>query len=305
MNEFDLINHVRSLNATLGSRVVLPPGDDLGGLGFDSGVVVLAGVDQVIGGVHLPVEASPERYARKVLCRSLSDVAAMAALPSGALVTAAMPVGLPEDWGRRFADALNREAALYDCPVFGGDVAAFSTSTNAPPLVTATVLASPDHMMKGRFLTRSGARPGDAIWVSGSLGGSLRSDGSGHHESFEPRIGLGLAIHRLIGDSLHSMIDISDGLVSDVAHLASESGVKMILETESLPRRDAATVAEALSDGEDYELCFTTDPSVNLPDHLEEIALARIGSVQSGSGVLVLEDGVDVASSSKGWEHRT
>ena len=304
MNEFELINHVRSLNETLGSRVVLPPGDDLGGLGFGPGVVVLAGVDQVIGGVHLPVDASPERYARKVICRSLSDVAAMAALPAGALVTAAVPVGLSADWGPRFADALNRIATQYDCPVFGGDVAAFANSA-APPLVTATVLASPDDSMSGRFLTRSGAQPGDEIWVSGFLGGSLRSDGSGHHETFEPRVGLALAIHRLIGESLHSMIDLSDGLVSDVGHLAVESGVKMTLESDSLPRRGAATPAEALSDGEDYELCFTVDPSVELPDCLDEIPLVRIGSVHSGAGVVILEDGVEIDFSSRGWEHRT
>lgn len=304
MNEFDLISHVCSLNPTLGSRVVLPPGDDLGGLQIGAGTIILAGVDQVIGGVHLPVEASPERYARKVIRRSLSDVAAMAAVPAGALVTAALPPGLADDWGHRFADALNREAAVYDCPVFGGDVAAVSSS-NTPPLVTATVLASPDHLMGDRFVRRSGARPGDAVWVSGSLGGSLLPDGSGHHESFEPRIALGRALHRLLGDSLHSMIDVSDGLVSDAGHLASQSGVQITLEVESLPRRGASTALEALSDGEDYELCFTVDRSAEVPDQLEAIALTRIGTVQSGAEVVVREEGAVVDFSERGWEHRT
>ncbi|MEC7351615.1 MAG: AIR synthase related protein, partial [Planctomycetota bacterium] len=91
MSELDLIDHVRSFNAGLGPRIVLPPGDDLGGLRVDESSVLLSGVDQVIGGVHLPVDADPERYARKSLRRSLSDVAAMAAVPLGAVVTVALP----------------------------------------------------------------------------------------------------------------------------------------------------------------------------------------------------------------------
>ena len=303
MNEFDLIRHVRGLNPSLGSHVVLPPGDDLGGIQLSDNVV-LAGVDQVIGGVHLPAGAEPERYARKVLRRSLSDVAAMAALPAGALVTAALPAGLPVDWGQRFADALNEEGGRHGCPVFGGDVAALP-DPSATPVVTATVLANPDQQVDGRFIRRDQATPGDEVWVSGCFGGSLDSDGGGHHETFEPRIELALAIHRTVRGSLHSMIDVSDGLISDLGHLAEDSAACITIDLDRIPLRGDSSSMAALGDGEDYELCFTVAPSSELPGMLSGVPLSRIGVVSAGGGVVVTRNGAPISVDRTGWEHRT
>ncbi|MEC8559854.1 MAG: thiamine-phosphate kinase [Planctomycetota bacterium] len=304
MSELDLIDHVRSFNAGLGPRIVLPPGDDLGGLRVDESSVLLSGVDLVIGGVHRPVDADPERYARKSLRRSLSDVAAMAAVPLGAVVTVALPAGTPDDWGRRFAEALNEDSRRWETPVFGGDVAGYAT-TDPPPLVTVTVVAEGDPAAEGRYLTRDGARPGDLVWVSGVLGGSLEKDGGGHHEAFEPRLELARTLHRTLGPDLHCLIDLSDGLVRDAAHLAEASGVRMNLELERLPCRPGATAREALTDGEDYELCFTTGAGVALPDTLAGVPLTRIGTVEAGDSISVTEGGRTVPLPSGGWEHLT
>ncbi|MEE2680781.1 MAG: thiamine-phosphate kinase [Planctomycetota bacterium] len=302
MKEFELIDHLRSFNPTLGEGVLLPPGDDLGAVRMP-GDQVLAGVDQVIGGVHLPVDAAPARFARKVLRRSLSDVAAMAAIPTGGLVTAAVPRGLPESWTIEFADALNAEASRQECPIFGGDVAAFGRH-DGPPVVTATVLATPDPVMGGRFLRRSGARPGDRIMVSGCFGNSLRADGRGHHESFEPRVELALTLHRHLGDSLHCLIDVSDGLLADSGHLARESGVRFELRLESVPQREGPGGVTSLSDGEDYELCFTVGEDADLPPELLQVKLSEIGGVSSGEGVVITEHGKVVESPRSGWEHQ-
>ena len=302
MKEFKVIEYVRSHNASLGDVVLLPPGDDLGAVQIPGGGVVLAGVDQVIGGVHLPPEASPERFARKALRRSLSDVAAMAAVPTGALVTAALPQGLPDRWAVEFADALHQEAARLDCPVFGGDVASLG-SPSAPLVVTATVLATPDPDMSGRFLRRTGASPGDRIFVSGFFGRSLDSDGSGHHEVFEPRVALARALHRSLGEALHCLIDVSDGLLADSGHLAQESSVRFELDLESIPRREGASGPAALTDGEDYELCFTIGADAIPPTELMGVPLTEIGRVTDGQGVTVREAGVELELPRAGWEH--
>ena len=302
MKEFQLIEHVRSFNHTLGESVVVPPGDDLGAIRVDGGAIVLAGVDQVLGGVHLPPDAAPERYARKVLRRSLSDVAAMAAIPTGALVTAALPPGTAEDWGIRFADAINDEAGTHGCPIFGGDVAVHH-STSASPHVTATVLASPDPMTAGRVLCRTGAVVGDRIFVSGSFGGSLDPDGGGHHETFQPRVEFALALHRLLGESLHCMIDVSDGLLADAGHLARESQVRFVFDLARIPRRGGVSGTRALTDGEDYELCFTVGPDAQLPMELAGVCVTEIGTVDAGGGVQVLDKGNPVELRRPGWEH--
>ena len=303
VREFSLIEHVRSFNKTLGESVALPPGDDLGAIRTNDEGLLLAGVDQVLGGVHLPVGAAPERYARKVLRRSLSDVAAMAAIPTGALVTAALPSGLPEDWGARFADALNQESLRWSCPIFGGDVASFGAHS-AVPLVTATVLATPDSQAQERIVCRSGARLGDRVVVTGSFGGSLQPDGSGHHESFEPRIDCALALHRLLGESLHCMIDVSDGLLADVGHLACESQLRFELSVEQVPRRDGASAICALTDGEDYELCFTVPREVDLPSEILNTPVTVVGTVGSGQGVVATEHGTEITVPDTGWEHQ-
>lgn len=304
MREFDVIDRIREGNSKLSASVIIPPGDDLGALMLpDGGGVVLAGVDQVIGGVHLPHDASPERFAWKVAARSLSDVAAMAACPVGMVVAAALSPRTGTEWTTRFSNELQRMGALFDCPLIGGDIAVLPGG-DAPMVFSSTVLAVPDSKVSNRMVLRDGARPGDAVCVSGAFGRSLAADGTGHHLEFTPRIDVGLGLHRALREGLTSMIDVSDGLGSELAHLARESHVRIVIDGTRIPRRDEASIDQALCDGEDYELCFTVSDASRLPRSMAEVPLTVIGTVEQGDGVF-LSDGVGKTPfEASGWEHR-
>ncbi len=304
MREFELIDAIRRSNPSLGRTVVVPPGDDLGMIRLFEGADLLAGVDQVVAGVHLAADASPEAYGRKVMNRSLSDVAAMACVPIGALVSAVLPNDLMSDsqWSIAFADAARDAALAFDVPLFGGDVATFPAGAGVFT-AAATILAVPDDSVDGRVVLRSGASPGDRLYVSGSYGCSLDPDGGGHHLEFVPRVELARRLHAELGDALTSMIDVSDGLASEIGHLAQESEVSISLDAGAVPRRHGADTVRALADGEDYELCFTVGPGGVLPSELDGIPLTHVGGVDVGRGVAIHEDGRPVVLDRTGWEH--
>ena len=153
-------------------------------------------------------------------------------------------------------------------------------------------------------MLRSGATPGDQVFVSGCFGRSLAADGGGHHLDFIPRIELARRLHAELGSELTSMIDVSDGLAADAGHLCSESGVGMLLDADRVPRRDGAGAVEAFSDGEDYELCFTVRSGRDLPKILEDVMLTRIGEVVAGAGPEIIEDGRPLELDRTGWEHQ-
>ena len=208
MREFELLKHVYASNPALAGRVLVPPGDDMALLQLDHNRV-LAAVDQLVAGRHIDLETtSLDLVGRKAITRCLSDVAAMAARPVAALVA----VTLPPDFGKRRAtdlfDAMRNTAAKYDCPLIGGDIAMHNDAAH-PLVCSVTVLAEPG---PDRVIRRDGARPGDALYVTGRLGGSLDADGGGRHLTFEPRVQVALELSRQLGDRLHAMIDISDGL---------------------------------------------------------------------------------------------
>ena len=304
MREFDVIDRIRKGNSNLPTSVIVPPGDDLGALRLpDGGGVVLAGVDQVIGGVHLAHAASPEQYAWKVAARSLSDVAAMAACPVGMVVAAALSPRIGTEWTTRFSSELQRMGTRFDCPLIGGDIAVLP-SEEAPMVFSSTVLAAPDSKVSNRMVLRDGARPGDAVCVSGAFGRSLAADGTGHHLEFTPRIDVGVGLHRALQDGLTSMIDVSDGLGSELAHLARESHVRIVVDAARIPRRDDASIDQALSDGEDYELCFTVSDASRLPHSMAEVPLTVIGTVEQGDGVVLSDGDTQIPIESSGWEHR-
>lgn len=307
MREFELIDAIRTANGDLGPTVELPPGDDLGMIALPAGGSVLAGVDQVVGGVHLPEGAAPEHYGRKVVARSLSDVAAMAAVPVGVVVSATLPPDLLADpeWGGRFADSARELCASHGAPLFGGDVACHA-APSGPVVAAATVLAIPDPDCGGRVLRRSGARPGDLLCVSGRFGASLAPDGLGHHVTFEPRIALARRLHRTLGAGLTAMIDVSDGLAADAGHLARESAVSITLDAEAVPRREGAGRTGALTDGEDHELCFTIAAEVaegGLPEAIDGVPLTVVGTVAVGEGLHVVAGGEPIELDRRGWEH--
>jgi thiamine-monophosphate kinase len=300
MREFDLLQHVFSHNAALPEGVTIPPGDDMGAVRI-GGQIVLMAVDQVADGVHVDVANTPlAKIGRKAITRNLSDVAAMAAKPVGAVVAATLPRDFGEARANELFDAMRTTGAAYGCPLVGGDISIW----DAPLLLSVTVFAEPDGI---ESITRRGARAGDVVFVTGSLGGSLL----GHHLDFEPRIALARDLAANRDTRPHCMIDLSDGLARDLGHLCHD--VNAVIDAATLPLRNVAGVdaLAALGDGEDYELCFTIDQqrAAHLPGELHGAAITRVGSIvprgADGPRVVVRwPNGREIDAADLGWEHR-
>lgn len=256
MNEFELIARlVPGLpgNAT----VVAGAGDDCAVL--DLGLPdrwVLFKTDAVVEGIHFDATARPEQIGHKALARVLSDIAAMAGTPSSGLVTLALPTLFDVAFVERVYAGLKTLAARFGVAVVGGE-----TTVNPERLLLSIALLG--FVAKDQVVYRRGARPGDAIFVTGELGGSR----AGRHLEFEPRL---VEAHWLAAHFRpHAMIDLSDGLAGDLRHLLAAGGVGAELRAASIPISRAArrraragdvqkpALAAALTDGEDFELLFT------------------------------------------------
>jgi len=246
--------------------------------------------DAVVEGIHFESDTEPERVGHKALGRCLSDVAAMAGQPTAALVTLALPPKFDAKWVERFYAGMGTLARCYDVAIPGGEV-----STNPERKVISVSLIGT--VAKEISVRRSGARVGDAIFVTGELGGSL----SGRHLDFEPRVleGQWLASHFAI----HAMIDLSDGLAGDLRHILRASNIGAELLSEAIPISRAAKLRAregsaskppllaALSDGEDFELLFTlaSRNAVALLDEWKKafpkVRLSCIGKIIAGSSL--------------------
>lgn len=216
------------------------------GMGDDCAVIApargreLLTVDPVVYGVHFDDRTAPAEAGAKLLRRNLSDVAAMGGRPRAAVLALALDSRVSLAWLRGFFAGLAAESRRHRVPIVGGDVA------RLPGAFVATLALAGE--ARGRAVTRTGSRPGDWIYVTGALGGSLRS---GHHHSFEPRLAEGAWLARR--REVRAMMDLSDGLAKDIGALTPKGCSPAIL-ARSLPRRTGATVRAALCDGEDYEL---------------------------------------------------
>lgn len=301
MREQRLLDHVYAANPGLGDLVRIAPGDDMGMVESPSTHVLLA-VDQLVAGRHVRLETTPiALVGRKAITRCLSDVAAMAARPLASLVAVTLPPDFGEDRAKDLFDAMRETAARYGAPLVGGDIAVHASATH--PLVCAvTVLATPGPRAPVR---RDGARVGDTIFVSGRLGGSFDADGGGAHLTFEPRIETALALASMLGDDLHAMIDVSDGLGRDVGRLARASGVAVRLDAARMPCRRGVDWRRAVADGEDYELCFAARVATIAP--IGEVAFTAIGVVEArddeADPVAIMIDGRAIPGSELGWDH--
>jgi thiamine-monophosphate kinase len=298
MNEFELIAHLtRSLpgNAT----VVTGPGDDCAVLDLGlSGQLLLLKTDAVVEGIHFTPETPPEKIGRKALGRCLSDIAAMAGTPTAALITLGLPAAFEVEQVTRIYAGLNALAAQFQVAVVGGE-----TTTSPERLFLSVALLGT--VERGKQVLRTGAQAGDAIFVTGELGGSL----AGKHLDFEPR----LAEARWLADhfSIHAMLDLSDGLAGDLPHLLRAGGLGAELLQSALPISPAAkaqarrrpegpptagsgpkpAVLAALTDGEDFELLFTvaSREAVALLDGWQKrfprVKLSCIGKINVGEGI--------------------
>src|SRR5262245_37081693 len=308
MGEFDLIEWIRRRERPHGSgETRLGIGDDCAILGMGAVPDLLVTTDMLMDGRHFRLEQDgPEAVGYKAMGVNLSDIAAMAGIPRAAVVAVALPRRDAVEVARGLHAGMRAMADRFAVDLVGGDTNAW----DGPLVITITVLG---HATVRGAVRRSGARPGDAILVTGPLGGSLVS---GRHLRPEPRIAEAMAIHRAA--TIQAMIDLSDGLSSDLGHVLAESGgLGAILDAVAIPihpdapeqtRRDGVSALDhALHDGEDFELCLTVSPEDAdrlLAEHPSPAKLYRIGEVTGAPGVFLRSpDGRSTPVEPRGFDH--
>lgn len=297
MRESELLRHIERRSRDLAGRgvVVVGPGDDAAVLDLGAGTLVT--VDQLVEGRHFDAgSATIDQIARKAVARSVSDIAAMGGTPTCALATGCLPSGFAK--ADELFDRMAQWGRHWGCPLVGGDIAV----SDGPMVLTVTVIGRA-HERRGAVL-RSSARAGDAVYVTGAFGGSLAS---GRHLSFEPRVVEGAWLCDALGGSLHAMVDVSDGLGRDAGRVARASGVGLVIDAAALPLHPGvATWRAAASDGEDYELLFTTDAGAAVPERCAKtgVAITRVGVAVAGGGCAIRSaDGGLVSAEELGWDH--
>jgi thiamine-monophosphate kinase len=279
--------------------------------------------DAIVEGVHYLAEDPPDLVARKLLRVNLSDLAAMGARPLHYLLTTALPARLGPEWIAGFARGLDQDQRRYGVALLGGD----SVATSGPAVLSLTAIGE---VATGVEIRRSGARAGDAIWVSGAIGDALlgldvlrgaypllapehRAALIGRFQIPEPRVTLGPALCGIA----HAMIDVSDGLLADLGHICETSQVGAVVEQDALPLSVAARAVVALdpgaaprlaSGGDDYELLFTAPAAAaevirTLSAELG-LPITAIGLIESAGGVrLVDAAGKVVPVEAGGYRH--
>ncbi|MGD9127814.1 MAG: thiamine-phosphate kinase [Planctomycetia bacterium] len=303
--ESDLIAHFRKRTRSDHPAIEIGPGDDAAVLRLLDTNRFVVTVDLLTDQVDFELDKiDPRRVGHKALAVNLSDLAAMAARPLGVVAA----VALPEQGGKTLAEELVEGmlplAERFGSPIVGGDV----NSWPGPLAISITAFGT---VTEHGPLTRSGAKPGDRILVTGTLGGSIL----GHHLDFIPRVDEALLLNERY--DLHAGIDISDGLSTDLNHLCEESGCGAIVQLASVPISEAArekggddALGCALHDGEDFELLLAVPPEVAekmLADQpLGEVQLTEIGHFVEGSGLQSVDNSGKIEPLvPRGWEHRT
>lgn len=243
--EENLIAAIRGWLGAVSPRAPFGIGDDCAVLRASKGRQLIT-VDPVIYGRHFDDTVPPRAVGAKLLKRNLSDLAAMGGRPVAAVLALTLDARVDRRWLRGFYRGLAACAGQYGVPIVGGDVA----QANGIVAASLTLLGE---AARRRVLTRTGARLGDWIYVTGVLGGSVSS---GHHFKFTPRLAEGawLAGRK----EVRSMMDVSDGLAKDLRAL-TPPGAQPAIEADALPRRTRFQVRHALAEGEDYELVFSVD----------------------------------------------
>jgi thiamine-monophosphate kinase len=302
--EFEFLNWVRSQQRR-DVIVQLPAGDDLAILRWPADDLLLVGIDQVLDGVHFDSTIhTPHAIGAKVMNRNLSDCAAMACLPVVAVITFALPRSVSPEYAKNLYAGI-RDAGMAiasedvsACAIVGGDTGVW----NGPLAITCAILGRAAGITP---IQRNGARPGDGVFVTGAIGGSIL----GRHMTFSPRVAL--ARQLAASCTISAMIDLSDGLSRDLGHICDESSVGAVIDAAQIPIHpdaralcndralggDRSPLEHALHDGEDYELLFTS------PDCRDARAI-RIGTIAAQREVLLRLDGADKPMRPAGFEHQ-
>lgn len=291
-------------------------GDDCAVLRQVAGSDLLVTTDFTLEGIHFRRDwHPPESVGHRCLARGLSDIAAMGGEPVAAFLSLALPRDLPQSWVGRFARSLISLAEKHGVTLAGGDTA------ESPDGILADIIVA-GMIPKGKAVLRSGARPGDRIYVSGELGGSaaavwemrakpkrkLNPRYYARHFYPEPRIELG----RILREKgiASAMIDLSDGLSTDLAHICEESRVGAEIEAEIIPRASVGRPARevklelALHGGEDYELLFTAPRGKRVPARIAGIPVTLIGQITRAKRIVVRNaSDIGYELEPRGWEH--
>ncbi len=281
---------------------------------------ILVTTDFTLEGIHFRRDWHPaESVGHRCLARGLSDIAAMGGEPAAAFLSLALPRDLPPSWVGRFARGLIGLAERYGVTLAGGDTAESPNGVLADIVLVGTV-------PKGKSALRSRAQAGDRIYVSGELGGSAAAVGVMRKEMRkkskwkpnpreylrhffpEPRVELGRVLRER--GLVSAMIDTSDGLSTDLAHVCEESGVGAEIAAELIPRASVGKPSRqvdlqlALHGGEDYELLFTASPGKRVPSRIAGVPITHIGHITRGRKLFLRNrDGVGYELQGLGWEH--
>ncbi|NUS38087.1 MAG: thiamine-phosphate kinase [Lysobacter sp.] len=313
MAEFDLIARIQA-RAARRDDVVLGIGDDAALLRVPPGRLLAVATDTLNAGVHFPEDTLPDAIGWKALAVNLSDLAAMGATPAWCTLALSLPEG-DALWIERFLDGFLALATEHDVALVGGD------TTRGPLSVCVTVHGFVD---EGRALVRDGAREGDDVWISGTLGDAAAAlsqwrAGGACEPSLRQRLDRPtprLALGRALAGIASACIDVSDGLLADAGHLCAASGAGAELQLAALPASPA--LAALFTDetrhvlqaggGDDYELCFTVAPAqrdaVLQAAHAAGTSVSRIGRIVGDAGVrAMLADGSAWTPPRHGYEH--
>jgi thiamine-monophosphate kinase len=317
LNEFALIRRYFKRDGDDAASVPLGIGDDCALLELAAGHQLAVSTDTLVDGRHFLTDVDPATLGHKSLAVNLSDLAAMGATPLACLLALTLPVERARDdrWMSAFSDGFLSLSERFGCPLVGGD------TTQGPLTIGVTVLG---RVVAGAALRRDGAKVGDDIHVSGTLGDAawaldalLRPPGDADAiamrdrlERPEPRVALGQS---LLGQA-SAAIDVSDGLAGDLAHLCTASAVGAIIHLDRLPMSEglgridrAIAVRHALAGGDDYELCFTAASRQRAAiDALAQdsgVRITRIGEVTAGTGIVWHCDGREITLGLDGFDH--
>ena len=314
LGEFDLIHSFFSSLGCVRNDVSLGIGDDCALLNLPEGMQLAATMDTLVAGVHFFPDVAPETLGHKALAVNLSDLAAMGAKPAWISLALTLPKADP-DWLRAFSRGMGRLASRHEVQLIGGD------TTQGPLSVTIQALGL---LPRGSEMRRSGARVGDWICVTGTLGDAGLALHGLHRgqpvspaliqrlERPEPRVEAGLALRELA----NSAIDISDGLLADLGHVLQASGVGGEVRLQSIPLSDQVREVVGreqdwsipLASGDDYELCVTLPPQqaaqVEVVSQALHLPITRIGEIVDEAGLRCrLDDGTLWSPSKSGYNH--
>jgi len=310
LGEKKLIQQIRR-SARGGESVVTGIGDDCAVLSVPPGHELLVTTDFTIEKVHFRRDwHRPELVGRRCLTRGLSDIAAMGGEPRAAFLSLAVPGDVPQKWVDRFLKGLLDLAEEFKVPLAGGDTAQSAGGIQADIVVVGSV-------PRGKAVLRSGAKAGERIYVTGELGGSAaalarleesKPLGAEYVRHFRPQARVAVGQWLRQQGVASAMIDVSDGLSTDLEHICQESHVGAEIEAEAIPRaqvglgKKRVALELALHGGDDYELLFTSAAAI--PSEVEGVRVTRIGRTTQSAGMrLIGADGKARRLAAAGWEH--